>query len=88
MKRACRECGALFEAKPSKRFCGAECRYQHWNRNNPRRRASQPYNASRAPSDMRFVVGRHLSFDVPEDWPDRSRRFWAGHHEITRRQHG
>ena len=41
----CEECGAVLTGSRSKRFCGAKCRYRHWDRNNPRIAVSEAYNA-------------------------------------------
>jgi hypothetical protein len=78
--RSCAMCGASLEGRRRQaRFCTAECRRAAW-RSRQAEKASRTVSAGaeRLPSGgIRARIGPCLEFDLPEDWPERSERFWS-----------
>jgi hypothetical protein len=60
------------------RFCGPDCRRAAWGSRQERKAFRTPFaGAERLPDGRyRLRIGPCLEFDLPADFPERSRRFW------------
>lgn len=81
--RACANCGASLEGRRGNvKFCGAWCRKTAWMRKRAQDLGGTDGNGFEL--GLTLSVGRLIREPLPDDWPERSARFWTGLRAIER----